>query len=89
MAKANAVDEVNDMTKSLSVSNGILNSSNTNSDLTDAESDEVDTELGLGFDEAIKNKRGPAKKYQYLESFATYEDAVESLKHLDPLKEYK
>ena len=28
MAKANAVDEVNDMTKSLSVSNGILNTSN-------------------------------------------------------------
>ena len=74
------IEEVSEMTKSLSLSNGILNTSN--SDLTDVESGETE------FDADIK-KRGPGKIYRYLESHASYEDAVESLKLLDPLKDYK
>ena len=72
------IEEVSEMTKSLSLSNGILNTSN--SDLTESDENELDTDI---------KKRGPGKIYRYLESHASYEDAVESLKLLDPLKDYK
>jgi hypothetical protein len=44
------IEEVSDMTKSLSLSNGILNISN--SDLTDVESDETELDADI-------KKRGP------------------------------
>jgi hypothetical protein len=59
------IEEVSEMTKSLSLSNGILNTSN--SDLTDVESDETELDADI-------KMRGPGKIYRYLESHASYED---------------